>query len=268
MSEQVEKGIAVGGIQPAKGVCIPLLTPTLGRVSMLWADMRSQIFFPMNTGRYPFSLQDKKGGEIGEVRNQMVEFFLTLERLSPNSQFPGVMWLDDDVVPCSPAVLLALMGHERPIASGVYFSKMDHGEPLIFPGGSAGTTPFRPGEVFESWGWAQGLCFISLEVYKRMRDELDIGVDKYGHPAWYKTPEFGPAEGGGFVTGGTEDFIFFDRASKLGYRPIVDCRGCAFGFHLDLATLQAYPREQWDHKCRTQPIVWPAKGDRREVVWQ
>lgn len=268
MGEQVDKGIQTGGITPAKGVCIPILTPTLGRVTMPWADMRSQILFPMNCGRYPFSLVDKKGGEIAEVRNMCVEFFLSLERNSPNSQIPGVMWLDDDVIPCSAAVLLALMGHERPIASGVYFTKMDHGEPLIFPGGSAGTMPFRPGEVFEAWGWSQGLCYIQLEVYKRMRDEMEIGVDKYGHPAWYKTPEFGVTEEGGVITGGTEDFIFFDRASKLGYRPIVDCTKHAFGFHIDAATLKAYPQEQWDQKCRNQVIVWQAKGDRREVCWE
>jgi hypothetical protein len=221
----------------------------------------------MNCGRYPFSLQDKKGHEIAEIRNMSVEFFLSLERNSPNASFPGVMWLDDDVIPLSPSVLIALMAHERPIVSGVYFTKMEHGEPLIFPGGSSGTLKFRPGEVFEAWGWAQGLCYVELEVYKRMRDELDIGVDKYGHPAWYKQPEFGVQENGAVVTGGTEDFIFFDRASKLGYRPLIDCTKHCFGFHMDLETLKAYPEQQFDMCCRKQPVVWPAKGDRKEEVW-
>jgi hypothetical protein len=101
-----------------------------------------------------------------------------------------------------------------------------------------------------------------------MRDELDIGVDKYGHPAWYKVPDFGVTDEGAVVTGGTEDFVFFDRCSKLGYRPLIDCTKHAFGFHIDLATLQAFPREQFDMHCRKQPIVWPAKGDRGEVVWE
>lgn len=268
MSEKVDREVQSGGIEPAKGRCIPILTPTLGRVTMPWADQRSKLLFPMNCGRYPFTMQDKAGGEIAEVRNAMVEFFLALKRNSPGAEFPGLFWLDDDVIPCSPAILIRLIGHERPIASGVYFTKMEPGEPLIFPGGSSGTTPFRPGEVFESWGWAQGLCWIELGVYERMRDELDLGVDKYGNPAWYKTPEFGVDTNGALILGGTEDFVFFDNASKLGYRPLVDCDKHAFGWHIDLKTLQGYPMQQFDQWSRQQPMVWPSKGGRPEVCWK
>lgn len=257
-----------GGIPPARPKGIALLTPSLGRVTMLWSRRLMDIVWPMNTMKSVFYAKDKKGGEVGEMRNGLTKKVLDIHE-SGNVNVSHILWLDDDVVPCSPLIMQALLQHDTPIAAGVYFCKGEFPHPLIFPGGTAGHTEFRPNEVFESWGYAQGLSLVQIEVFQRMRDELEIGEDKYGNPAWYKQPDFS-ADHNGMTLGGTEDFVFFANASKLGYRPVVDCSAHAFGFHVDLESGGeiGFPKQQYEMWLRQEPIVWPKKGDREEVIWQ
>jgi len=253
-----------GGIVPTKRKAIAVLTPTLGQISMWWTVGLLDLVWPMNTSRAFMPLVDQRGDNIGETRNRLVKMVLDSEQAT-NVEIEYVMWLDDDVIIQRP-VLLALLSHDRDIASGVYFSKTDHAEPLIFSGPGSGSLKFKPDEIFEAWGWSNGLCVIKTAVYKRMMDELDLGVDQYGNPCFYKQPDFGVNEQGNLQLGGTEDFHFFENCSKLGYRPIIDCRKHAFGFHYDAEAKTAYPKPQWQQFLRREPIVWP-KPEGGEVVW-
>ncbi len=254
------------GVIPAGQMVVPILTPTLGSISMWWHLTQIDLLFPMNVGKQPITTLDKHGGEIGQMRNRLVAMSLAIEDNSNGkTKVPFVLWMDDDVI-VDRMALCCLASHNRPIVSGVYFAKGDYGQPLIFPGPSAGTLEFRPDETFEAWGWSQGLSLISTEVYRRQRDELELGTDKYGQPNWYKQPDF-EVTPGGIINGGTEDFHFFTNCSKLGYKPLVDCSRAAFGFHFDLRKQVAYPLKQWEQYSRKEPIVWPATQTRKEVVW-
>ena len=254
------------GILPAGQQVVPVLTPTLGSISMWWHLTQIDMLYPMNVGKQPITTLDKGGGEIAEMRNRLAAMSLLIEDQSGGkTKVPYVLWIDDDVI-VDRFALCCLASHDRDIVSGVYFAKGDYSEPLIFPGPSSGTLEFLPDEVFEAWGWSQGLSLISTQVYRRMRDELDLGVDKYGQPNWYKRPEFQMTPTG-IINGGTEDFHFFDNACKLGYKPLIDCRRAAFGFHYDLRKGIGYPFPQWEQYSRREPIVWPATSKRKEVVW-
>jgi hypothetical protein len=255
-------------IRPAKARGIALLTPTLGRVSSLWARRLVDIVWPMNTMRIAYHAIDHNGGEVGEMRNYLVQLMLDHEAQSRGEkEITHIFWMDDDVVPASPMVLQALLQHDAPIVSGVYFTKGEFGKPLIFDGGSAGSAKWQPSKVIESWGWSQGLSLVQFDVFKRMRDELDLGKDKYGRPAWFRQPGFSVGPEGGMLLGGTEDFVFFDNANRLGYTPIVDCTKHAFGFHIDLASLQGYPEVQFEQFVKGEPIIWPAAKGEEEVIW-
>lgn len=268
LAKHVEDAV---GVLPAGQLVVPILTPTLGTVSMFWHVHQLALQYPMNIGRQPITVFDRHGGEVAEMRNRLVAMSLAIEEKSQGrTRVPSVFWIDDDVL-VDPMAFGCLAEHFRDpavkIVSGVYFSKAEFGsEPLIFPGPSAGTMEFKPNEVFEAWGWAQGLSIVSTEVYRRMRDEMDIGLDKYGLPNWYKNPAFQVTQDG-FINGGTEDFHFFDKANKLGYRAIVDCRRSAFGFHYDLRAKVAYPLKQWEQASRQEKIIWPGTSVRKEVVW-
>ncbi len=265
--DAIRKAVPGAGIVPAKKRYLPVLTPTLGAVSMWWHSKCSDMIWPMNTGKAFIPMIDLIGGQIAEMRNRLVTIALDYKK-THDADMEYVMWLDDDVI-CSHMAMCRLLSHNRDIASGVYFCKGETGnEPLIFAGPSSGTMKFIPDEVFEAWGWAQGLCVIRTEVYERMRDELDLGVDRYGNPNWYKVPDFGVDANGCITTGGTEDFHFFGNAAKLGYRPLIDCTKFAFGFHYDLGTKLGYPVQQWEQWVKMQHIVWPEQYGGKETVWQ
>lgn len=252
------------GIRPATKRCIAVLTPTLGQVSMWWSVAMMDLIWPMNCGKAFIPVMDNKGGEVGEMRNRLVAMALAFEK-SQGIELHSLFWVDDDVI--IPALaMLTLAAHDRDIASGVYMTKGDAGnEALIFDGPSCGSRKFEPDRVFECWGYAQGLSLVRTQVYKHMAEDLDLGKDKYGNPAWYKQPDFGMEANGQLSLGGTEDFHFFGNAAKLGYRPLVDCTKHCFGWHYDAGSKRAYPKQQWEQYVRREPVIWQTKDG--EVIW-
>jgi hypothetical protein len=253
------------GVAAAPQQVIAVLTPTLGQISMWWHTALCDLLWPMNTGKAMVPSIDREGGEIAEVRNRLVNMMLAAE--TEGMKIHSLFWVDDDVI-INRAAMLALASHDRPIASGVYFAKGDFSCPLIFDGPNSGTHPFCPDEKFEAWGWAQGLSLVRMDVYRQMRDELNMGTDKYGAPLWYEPGDFKVNKDGGLLIGGTEDFPFFQKANDLGYRALVDCTQFAFGWHYDSFQGVGYPRQQWEQFVRREPVIWPAKGERPEVVWK
>ncbi len=242
-------------LSPARPRFIAVCTPTLGRVSIEWASTLRALAWPLNTGYVNFFTLDVEGGEIAETRNRCVQLALDYE--SDRCEVSHLLWLDDDVI-ASRLALLRLLSHDVDIASGCYFTRNDPAEPLIFPGRGAGTTPFVPDRVFETWGHGMGLALVRSGVYRRMAREQDLGLDRYGRPAWYRTTgaEDASLEDGVLWMGGTEDLYFLERAGRLGYRPLMDTSRLAFGWHVDPGGRQGYPREQWSQRIRGQPIVW------------
>ncbi len=235
---------------------LSLCTPSLGLVSIDWAGGLRGLVWPMNYGYVSFFNVDQHGGEIAEMRNSCVGKSLKFE--SEEREVTHIFWLDDDVYP-SRLVVPKLLALNTPIASGCYFSKCDAPEPLIFPGPVEGTSPFVPDQVLDVWGHGMGLCLIRTEVYRRMADELDLGTDKYGNPAWYRTlgGEHSTMSADGILRGAmTEDLYFLDRARELGYQPRVDTSAPAFGWHYDARKRQGYPQKQWGQMRAFGPVTW------------
>jgi len=253
------------GLPPKQPQVIAVLTPTLGYASFWYFTGILGLIWPMNTGKAVLPTMDRQGSQIAEMRNRLVSMMIAADDAGA-ARVSHVMWIDDDVI-VGPAAILSLAQHDRDIASGVYFSKGSVPEPLIFDGPSSGTGKFIPGKTRESWGWSQGLSLVKLDVYKRMRDELEIEKDRYGCPMWYEPADYQAMKAGQFHSLGTEDFPFFDKCNKLGYKCLQDMGQHAFGFHYDLHADQGYPKAQWDQYVRREPIIWPATGEHEEVVW-
>jgi hypothetical protein len=113
-----------------------------------------------------------------------------------------------------------------------------------------------------------GLTLVRTDVYRRMARECDLGRDRYGRPAWYRTTgaETATVEDGVMWMGGTEDLYFLDAAGRLGYRPIVDTSRLAFGWHYDRERRQGYPKKQWGQRLRGEPIVWDTPDG--PIAWE
>lgn len=245
---------------------ICLCTPSLGQVSVWWTRQMMKLLWPLNIGKMLMFEQDSVGGEIAEARNAIVAKCLNLEA-SGEIEVDSLFWVDDDVL-VTMGALLSLYEHHVPIASGVYFTKGEPGQPLIFPGRLHGTAEFVPDTVMRGvWGHGMGLTLVKADVYKRMLVG-GLPTDKYGRPEWYKTnrgykvdPEAKTLD-----CGGTEDLYFLDAASKLGYSSVVDCRKHAFGFHYDAAKRTGYPERQWNDWSAARPITWDTKSG--PVVWE
>lgn len=239
-------------------------TPSLGAVPIWWAQACESLQWPNNTGKAVINCVDTVGGEIAETRNRLVS--LVLNRDTENCEMTHIFWVDDDVL-VSCMALCRLLEHDRDIASGVYFTKSECPTPLIYPGRGAGHTPFVPDQVFETWGHGMGLTLVKTDVYRRMCDELNLPLDKYGNPQWYKTPgvEDATQEGGVLFVGGTEDLFWCQNAMKLGYKPLMDTSKWAYGWHYDLRRKTGFPPKQWAQYAAGKPVVWPTPDG--PVTW-
>lgn len=253
-----------------KYICI--CTPTLGSVSIEWTAMLKDLLWPMNTCYMNVFVKDDIGGEIAEARNKIVAQAMSYE--NEHREVTKLFWLDDDVLP-SRTALLALNNHDKDIVSGVYFTRCDVSEPLIFPGRGQGTLPFIPDKIYgtgkryskdesEILGHGMGLCLIKMDVYKEMQKEIDL--DKYGNPQWYKTTTVSDAtvEHNTLFLGGTEDLYFLNKANEMGFRPVVDCSRHTFGFHYDMKAQIGFPKDKWEER-KTGKITW--KVDNKVIEW-
>jgi hypothetical protein len=225
-----------GHIVKEKPVVVAQCTPSLGTVSLWWSRFIQSIHRENCSGWNAFYLRDRNGGEIAEVRNNIVSNVLDYNNV-PGQKHPisHLFWVDDDVF-VMPSCFLELYYQDKDIISGVYFTKRegDLSRPLIYPTECGGSDRFRPDQVYPVWGHGMGLTLIRTEVYQRMLKELDLGMDRHEHPQWYRTTtKDAPTvtEDGTIATGDTEDIHFLKNAALLGYQPWIDCRKHAFGFH-------------------------------------
>ncbi len=231
---------------------IAVCTPTLGLLHVNWVAAYNELIWPLNTGKAQLFVTGKP---VAEARNETVARALSIE--NEDREVTHLFWVDDDVI-IPRTALLQLLRHRRPIASGVYFTRNEPGEPLIFPCAGGGTQEFVPNRAYEVWGHGMGLTLVETGVYRRMQAETELGVDSYGYPAWYRTT-------GGedvhvekeLLTGqGTEDLYFLDAIRKIGLTGFVDTSANAFGWHHERKTNKGFPETQYKQMKKQQPIVW------------
>ena len=256
-----------GPLQKKERIQIAQCTPSLGMVSIWWSRAVQCIFGENHSGKSIFYLRDGVGGEIAEVRNNLVQ--MVLDHKTPHSH---VFWIDDDVL-VFPGCLLELLHQYKDVVSGVYFTKMpgNLSSPLIYSTEGAGPDQFVPDAAYPVFAHGMGLTLVRTEVYRRMAAELDLGRDKYNRPQWYRTSdaatELREGDNGVVDTGYTEDTWFLRNCHRIGVHPHVVTTKHAFAFHYDATSDRGYPEKQWQQWISGAPIVWDvAEGE--PVVWE
>ncbi len=240
--------------------------PSFGLVHLFFTARLLNLRMPMNRIiRWFFII----GKEVGDARNEIAAKALAIEDDDPTLRCTKLLFLDDDML-FHPDLLLKLDQHQRAIISGLYFSKTSVPTPLVLHDDFGGTAKsWTPGDVIECAGHGMGLCLLDANVLRRLRDETNLGEDKFGYPQWFETVKDGLIErpdGTKGVYNGTEDWNFLQKARALGYQPAVDTSAQTFAWHLDTKTMTAYPQKQWDEFIKQGTVTWPTDG--APVVWE
>lgn len=245
---------------------IALGIPSFGMVHLFFAARLYNLRMPMNRIVRHFYIVGK---EVGLARNEIVARALAVEDADPSMRCSHVFFMDDDVL-CHPEALTKLLSHERPIVSGLYYAKTQVPTPLVLHGEYDGVArSWTPGDLVECAGHGMGLTLIEADVFRRIRDDLSIGLDSGGHPNWFTTTKDAglvTATGVPAVFSQTEDMAFLAKARQLGYQPVVDTSAQTFGWHLDTKTMTAYPQKQWREFTTAGTVTWDTAAG--PVVWQ
>jgi len=244
----------------AKLIVVATPTRTFYGPSIHFYSALTQLRYPNNSAsRHAYVV----GLDVAEARNSLVATAFSFE--NDRTEVGHIFWIDDDVI-CHPHVLLRLMSHRKPIASGVYFTKNKvFSQPLILPAPGGGMAEFIPNQLMEVWASGSGLTLVDMDVYRKLRSQ--VGVDAKGNPEYYKTTTGGGEYLGDMAyLGGTEDTYFCNLAKeRLNVPTWVDTDSVAFGWHLDRETLQGYPRPQFEQMQRGESVVWEtSKGT---ITW-
>jgi hypothetical protein len=158
----------------------------------------------------------------------------------------AVFFLDDDVL-FHPDVLKKLLSHQRPIVSGLYYTKTAVPTPLALHDEGEGTARgWTPGELIEVAGHGMGCTLIDADVFRRMRDETDLGVDAHGFPRWFRTTRDELADAAGARRASTTRPRTCTSSRARG-RSAISRRSTpgpqAFGWHFDTKQGVGYPLE-------------------------
>lgn len=217
--------------------------PTFGTVSMKWALAYDSLLMPMNSAK---AVLCKQGLPVDIARNRIVNEVLALDPRPTH-----IFWLDDDVL-INKHVLLQLLKADVDIVSGVYFTKSEFSEPLIYQEFLGGSVQYEPGSgVIPAWGIPGGLTLVKTDVYLRMFEAGNLGTDVQGNPRWYYTSGDDPEE----ELRTTEDLYFCDQARSVGFQSHVDTSPYAFAWHYDAKKRIGYPTEQWREFVTTGGVV-------------
>lgn len=196
------------GYKDLSTVCV---IPTRGKIDAVVVERWMGLMTPMNQR---FMRMFVRGMEVGEAYNAAVDVILSNPGLS---DFRFMLTMEEDNTP-PPDGLLKLYEsmEEYAIVAGLYFTKGEGGQPMIYgdPKAMFGFQPQvpRPNQVQECNGTGMGFTLFDLDLFRDERLEKP----------WFKTVQsWDPSVGG---AQGTQDLDLMGRARKLGYRIASDNR--------------------------------------------
>lgn len=194
--------------------------PSGGQVHVLWAHMYASLQWPVSGERHTLCLVKVP---IANARNNMA--LTAIER-----ECKYLFFIDDDVlIPnWAPKRLVYLMeqNDDWDAISGVYATKTEPPEPLIFGGepGSTGTYwDWKMGDIFPIWGAGLGCSIIRVSSLKKLKE-----------------PYFAFTEASDGITHESqgEDLYFYKKLADAGGK--VMCDGNVICGHMDRNTDKIY----------------------------
>lgn len=188
-----------------------IIIPTRGLIHCKVVSTWWSLVMPMNQK----STKVFAGGmEVGDAYNTMVEQILANPELS---KWKYILTMEEDNLP-PPDGLLKLYESIKDfdVVGGLYWTKGEHGQPMIYGEGLEGDIHFRPqpprDEIQVCDGLGMGFTLFRMDIFK------DPKVPK----PWFRTcNEWDPVHGTKMYT---QDLYFFENIRKLGYKIACDTR--------------------------------------------
>lgn len=204
-AERIKEG---KGYRDLSTICV---VPTRGVIDVLVVERWMSMMLPMNQRFVRLFI---RGMEVGDAYNAAVETILGNPGLA---DFKYMLTLEEDNTP-PPDGLLKLYESmdEYAIVGGLYFTKGEGGQPMIYgdPKAVLGFQPQVPrvNQVQECNGLGMGFTLFDIDLFR----------DKRIEKPWFRTvQQWDPMTG---AEAGTQDLHFMSKVRKAGYRIASDNR--------------------------------------------
>lgn len=207
--------------------------PFCGRpVAPEWAMAMATQSYPLATN---ITYATCKGMEVGAARDYIVE-------TAQQHNAPYIWFVDDDTAPPVGAIrALKYVMEQNPhaaIVGGVYCSKTEIPEPVVFRGKGAGSFwHWKIGDVFECDGIGTGCMLIRTEVFSKLEKP------------WFKTVDVACEDAKTFKIQQTDDLYFCDKVIAAGHKILA--HGGVLCVHWDAQTGKPYMLPQDSYPVKT-----------------
>lgn len=198
--------------QTYKDLSTIIIIPSRGTMPTKVVQSWMNLMMPMNQKTFRMFML---GMEVGDAYNQAIEYILSNPELS---KWKYICTIEDDNCPPPDGLIKLYEGiKEYDVVGGLYWTKGEGGQPMIYGNPNEIPLSFRPQlPVEESLQPACGLG-MGFNLFK-----LDIFKDSRIPKPWFKT-EQSYKEGVG-ARSYTQDLYFYENAGKLGYKFACDTR--------------------------------------------
>jgi hypothetical protein len=194
-----------------KDVSTVIIIPTRGMIHCKVVSAWWSLITPMNQkSTKVFAV----GMEVGDAYNNMITQILANPELS---KWKYILTMEEDNLP-PPDGLLKLYEsmNDYDVVGGLYWTKGEHGQPMIYGEGKTDDLHFRPQppqvEIQPCDGLGMGFTLFKMDIFR----------DSRVPQPWFRTlNEYDPQAG---IKMYTQDLYFFENIRKLGYKVACDTR--------------------------------------------
>jgi len=189
-------------------ICI---VPTRGMIPAKVVQCWMGLLAPMNQ---KFTRIFVTGMEVGEAYSSAIEQILSIPDLA---NWKYILTLEEDNLPPPDGLLKLYENMDNFDAiGGLYWTKGEMGQPMIYGEGIKGNLHFRPQpplkDIQECDGLGMGFTLFKLDIFK----------DQMIERPWFRTlSDWDPQKGTRVFT---QDLYFFEKIRKLGYKVACDTR--------------------------------------------
>jgi hypothetical protein len=195
-----------------KDLSTVVIIPTRGLIHCKAVSSWWSLMMPMNQKSTKVFAS---GMEVGEAYNRMIAEILASPDLS---KWKYILTLEEDNLPPPDGLLKLYENMDKfDVIGGLYWTKGEGGQPMIYGEGKDGDMHFRPQppkqDIQPCDGLGMGFTLFKMELFKDSR---------LAGPEWFKTlQEHKPGEGTRMYT---QDLYFFENLRKAGYKVACDTR--------------------------------------------
>jgi len=231
-------------------VCIGVpFSDHMGTISSAWADARADITLPLGASMMRLNVMGQK---VDDARNE-------IGKAAVDANCDWLLFVgSDNIVP--PNIFMQLASHDVDIVNGVYWTKSYPKTPYLWRGVQRGPyMDWKIGEFFQIDMAGMDATLIKVDVLRKME-----------YPWWDTNWTWDEGDAPSHLA--TEDFYFYTKAMKAGYKIWCDSTiqvghqdrktGVVYGLTSDMPQARTEDRERWKGEVEAAEAGEPEDPDR------